>query len=233
VPLPGRAALAIGFVAVSAGLQARPARDPAHDSPFEAACTPLASQPPCNVPLFLLSLSLWVVAARSRRHFHPHQRTHCASCMQQRPEDVALHLSHWASSPQHTFSASRFPTMQGHRGCRTGEGAARGDIEAVTCGTVTSVQGGLTMRYLSYWPHHHRVNASTTSRPCGGGLKMRHFCPIGSIAYPVAQAASADPASPTTLHDAAHRRRGENEVVMRQRGSQSPCRPADTSALGG
>src|SRR5271155_4663950 len=44
---------------------------PTHDSPCEAACTPLASQPPCNVPLFLLSLSPWVVAARSRHHFSP------------------------------------------------------------------------------------------------------------------------------------------------------------------
>src|SRR2546421_10286081 len=79
-------------------------------------------------------------------------------------------------SHEWAFPASPFPTMQGHGGGQRDEGAARGGIEAVTCGTVTSVRGGLTMRHLSHWLHR------TPRRPT----------------------VSADPPSSTVLHDAAH-----------------------------
>jgi hypothetical protein len=72
-PLPRRAALAISLVALSTGLQARPVRDPAHDSPFEATCTPLVSQPRCDVaplspsPLVVAALSfIWILPGMPR-----------------------------------------------------------------------------------------------------------------------------------------------------------------------
>ena len=89
---------------------------PTHDSPFEAACTPLASQPPCNVPLFL-----------PFRHFSPTPANPLRLVHAARPEDVALHLSHWASLPSAHSWPVRFPR------CRAtgGAGSAKAQREVV------------------------------------------------------------------------------------------------------
>ena len=60
--------------------------------------SPLAMCPHSLFPL--------VVAARSRRHFSPTPANPLRLVHAARPEDAAMHLSHWASSPQRTFPVS-------------------------------------------------------------------------------------------------------------------------------